>query len=45
LTPGELVVEMDEENMLYIHSLNVERAIAQEPIAQERRVKQLEKIF
>jgi multicomponent Na+:H+ antiporter subunit E len=45
LTPGELVLEMDEENTLYVHSLNMDRAVVQEPIAQARRVQQLEKIF
>jgi len=45
LTPGELVIEMDEDGLLYIHSLDVVTAVAKEPAAQQRRVRQLEKIF
>lgn len=44
LTPGELVVEIDHDNVLYIHSLDIVAAAAHEPNAQERRRQQLEKI-
>ena len=45
LTPGELVVEIDEEGVLYTHSLDVVTAATKEPVAQKRRVQQLERIF
>lgn len=44
LTPGELVVEIDHNNTLYIHSLDIVAAAAHEPDAQKRRRQQLEKI-
>ena len=44
LTPGELVVEIDHDNNLYIHSLDIVAAAAHEPEAQKRRRQQLEKL-
>lgn len=44
LTPGELVVEMDEAGLLYVHSLDVVASAEKAPQAQQQRVKQLEQI-
>ncbi len=44
LTPGELVVEIDEDGVMYTHSLDVVVAAEREPAAQKRRVQLLERI-
>jgi multicomponent Na+:H+ antiporter subunit E len=44
LTPGEMVVEMDEDGVMYTHSLDVVVAAEREPAAQKRRVQLLERI-
>ncbi|HSH04216.1 MAG TPA: Na+/H+ antiporter subunit E [Anaerolineae bacterium] len=45
LTPGELVVDIDDEGTMYVHSLNVVAAMESEPAAQAKRVAQLEALF
>lgn len=45
LTPGELVVEMDDQGMLYVHCLNVEKTAQYAAMAQQMRRDLLSKIF
>jgi multicomponent Na+:H+ antiporter subunit E len=45
LTPGEMVIEIDEDGVMYVHSLDVVASAETEPDAQARRVRQLERIF
>ena len=44
LTPGEMVVEIDEDGVMYTHSLDVVASAETEPPDQERRVRQLSRI-
>jgi multicomponent Na+:H+ antiporter subunit E len=45
LTPGELVVELDDERVMYTHCLDAVRTAEQGTNAQERRLAMLDKIF
>jgi multicomponent Na+:H+ antiporter subunit E len=45
LTPGELVVEMDDRGKLYVHCLNVEQTAQYAAKAQQMRQDLLSKIF
>ncbi|GIK56618.1 MAG: Na+/H+ antiporter subunit E [Chloroflexota bacterium] len=45
LTPGELVVEIDENGIMYTHCLDVEQAAIALAAAQQERRELLEKIF
>ena len=45
LTPGELVVEIDDEGLMYIHSLDVVTSVEKEPTTQQRRAQKLERVF
>lgn len=44
LTPGEMVVEMDEDGVLYTHCLDVVAVAESAPAAQRRRVQLLERM-
>ncbi|MDX1613806.1 MAG: Na+/H+ antiporter subunit E [Candidatus Promineifilaceae bacterium] len=44
LTPGEMVIEIDEDGVMYTHSLDVVTSAESEPRDQERRVGQLSRI-
>lgn len=43
LTPGELVIDIDDKGTLYTHALDIEESKASEPDAQKARAKTLEK--
>ena len=45
LTPGEMVVEMDDNGLLYVHSLDMVTSAQSAQAAQKKRVAQLEKMF
>ncbi|MCL4264111.1 MAG: Na+/H+ antiporter subunit E [Anaerolineae bacterium] len=45
LTPGEMVVEIDEKGIMYTHCLNVHEAAISLPTNQRERRELLEKIF
>lgn len=45
LTPGELVIEMDDQGKLYVHCLNVEKTAQYAAQAQKMRQDLLSKIF
>lgn len=45
LTPGELVVEIDENGDLYTHCLNIEQSLQGSAGAQQRRNRLIPKIF
>lgn len=44
LTPGEMVVEMDDDGTLYVHSLDVVKSAETAPAAQRQRVAYMEKM-
>ena len=45
LTPGELVVETEDNTLLYVHSLDIEATLAATPDIQMRRLKLLYRIM
>jgi multisubunit Na+/H+ antiporter MnhE subunit len=45
LTPGEMVIEIDADGVMYTHSLDVVKTAQTEPLVQQKRAQQLEKIF
>ena len=45
VTPGELVVEIDEDGVMYTHSLDVEQSQKTAVTNQQARVQQLEQLF
>lgn len=45
LTPGEMVVEIDQQGTLYTHSLDIVNSEQNGPRSQEQRVKYLKRVF
>ncbi len=45
LTPGELVVEVEEDHMMYVHCLDIDASLAVADQAQSRRLRLLERVL